>query len=543
MRRLDRAIRYSRWDGQQPEFSMDVKSALDALSDLMMEGLDAREALEWMRRQGFEMAGMNMRVMGLDEMVRELRDQARELYDKYDMSQATDALRERFEDIMDREQQAQTDTHGHESQAHNDFMNKRHAGDQKLADAVERFRDHDFADEQAGEEFRELLDELDQLRELEEFLEQQGQRFRGNETADYETAQDVREQIQQLEQMAQALEDGDFEPISPEQLRDMLGDPAAQSFILIRDLESNFSREGLLRDGELTPRAIRKIGASALADVYNQLRKGLGGEHDTPSYGVATPRPDETKPWSFGDPLDVDIVKTVMNGVMRGGAETDAETGRRRVRLEIDDFAIRQMDFATQTTTVLLLDMSWSMSWADRFPAAKRVALAMDQLVRTRFPRDHFAVVGFSTRARELKIRELPEVCWDMGDPFTNLQEGLMVAEDILQRFPCASPQIIVITDGQPTAYFDDGQLRVEWPMGMGGISPHAVAETLKQVKRITQQGVTINTFMLDDAPELVGFVERMTQINRGRAFYTQPHQLGSFLMVDYISHRRVRRS
>jgi uncharacterized protein with von Willebrand factor type A (vWA) domain len=186
--------------------------------------------------------------------------------------------------------------------------------------------------------------------------------------------------------------------------------------------------------------------------------------------------------------------------------------------------------------------MSWSMSWAGRFPAAKRVALAMDQLIRTRFPRDHFAVVGFSTRARELAIRELPEVSWDIGDPFTNLQEGLMQAERLIRKHPSPSPQVLVITDGQPTAYFDAGQLRVEWPMGFGGISPHAVAETLKQVRRITKLGVTINCFMLDDAPELVGFVERMIQINKGRAFYTSPTQLGSFLMVDYISRRRLRK-
>jgi uncharacterized protein with von Willebrand factor type A (vWA) domain len=118
-----------------------------------------------------------------------------------------------------------------------------------------------------------------------------------------------------------------------------------------------------------------------------------------------------------------------------------------------------------------------------------------------------------------------------------------MVAERLIRRHPCSTPQILVITDGQPTAYFQSGQLRVEWPMGFGGVSPHAVAETLGQVRRVTAQGFTINTFMLDDAPELVGFVERMTQINRGRAFYTHPQQLGSFLMVDYIARRRLRRS
>jgi uncharacterized protein with von Willebrand factor type A (vWA) domain len=215
--------------------------------------------------------------------------------------------------------------------------------------------------------------------------------------------------------------------------------------------------------------------------------------------------------------------------------------GDARVELSVDDFEVREYDHTTHATTVLLLDMSWSMSWAGRFAAAKRVALALDHLVRTRFPRDHFAIVGFSTRARELGIRELPEVSWDLGDPFTNLQEGLMLAERIIQKHPSASPQVLVVTDGQPTAYFQGRQLRVEWPMGFGGVSPHAVAETMKQVRRVTRRGVTINTFMLDDSPELVGFVERMTQVNRGRAFFTSPAQLGSVLMVDYLRHRRRR--
>ncbi|GAG44968.1 unnamed protein product, partial [marine sediment metagenome] len=165
------------------------------------------------------------------------------------------------------------------------------------------------------------------------------------------------------------------------------------------------------------------------------------------------------------------------------------------IPLALEDFEVRECDFSTQTTTVLLLDMSWSMSWAGRFPAAKRVALALDHLIRTRFPRDDFFVVGFSTRARELSIRELPEVTWDLGDPFTNLQDGLIVAERLIARHPSASPQVLVITDGQPTAYFQGKQLRVEWPMGFGGVSPHAVAETMKQVRRITRRGVTINTF------------------------------------------------
>jgi len=151
--------------------------------------------------------------------------------------------------------------------------------------------------------------------------------------------------------------------------------------------------------------------------------------------------------------------------------------------------------------------------------------------------------ISGATRAREIAVHELPEVCWDMGEPFTNLQEGLMVAERLIVKHPSASPQIIVITDGQPTAYFAGKELHVEWPMGYGGVSPHAVVETMKQVQRVTRRGITINTFMLDDAPELLGFVEHMTEKNRGRAFYTEPGKLGSFLMVAYLNGRRKRRA
>jgi len=270
--------------------------------------------------------------------------------------------------------------------------------------------------------------------------------------------------------------------------------------------------------------------------VYGALRKGRTGGHDTVHRGVALPRPDETRPYRFGDDLDLDVVRTLLNAVRR------ASPARLPIPLAVDDFVVRECDYSTQTTTVMLLDMSWSMSWAGRFPAAKRVALAMDHLIRSRFPRDEFFVVGFSTRARELPIRDLPLATWDMGDPFTNLQEGLLVAERLIERHPSPSPQVLVITDGQPTAYLLGRELHVEWPMGFGGISPHAVAETLKTVRRVTRRGITINTFMLDDAPELVGFVERMTEINRGRAFFTSPRQLGSFLMVDFVARRRTRR-
>ncbi|UCE84980.1 MAG: VWA domain-containing protein, partial [Deltaproteobacteria bacterium] len=254
---------------------------------------------------------------------------------------------------------------------------------------------------------------------------------------------------------------------------------------------------------------------------------------------VTVPRPGETRRFEFGDPLDLDVVRTLLSAVQRRARTAPDGTGGVPVALELDDFEIHECDFTAQTTTVLLLDMSWSMSWAGRFPAAKRVALALDHLIRTRFPRDHFFIAGFYTRARELRLCDLPEATWNMGDPFTNLQEGLMVAERLIAKHPSPAPQVIVITDGQPTAYFAGKELRVEWPTGFGGVSPRAVGETLKQVRRLTRRGVTINTFMLDHSPELVSFVEEMTRVNRGRAFYTRPGQLGTYVMVDYLSKKR----
>ncbi len=495
---------YSRWDGSQDAFRLDAERALDALSNLMMEGLDAREALEWMRRHGFELAGLDLRVMGLDELLSELRDEAR---------RARDDLARKLDELLGREQRRLRETHGFESQRMNDFLERRHAGSRDVADAIERFRDWRFEDADAGRAFRELLDALERLCDL--------------------------------ERLARDVAEGELERVSPEELGRLLGDDAMRSLVLLRDLEPALERAGYLRGGDpkLTPRAIRRIGAQALAEVYASLHRDRPGAHEVDARGASLPRPDETKPFEFGDPLDLDVVRTLIGAARRHARAAPGRPLPLPLPLEVDDFALRERDSTTQTTTVLLLDMSWSMSWAGRFPAAKRVALALDHLVRTRHPRDHFFVVGFSTRARELRPAELPEVSWDMGDPFTNLQEGLMIAERLIAKHPSASPQVLVVTDGQPTAYYRGRELRVEWPMGFGGVSPHAVAETLKQARRITRQGVTINTFMLDDAPELVGFVERMTQINRGRAFFTSPESLGSFLMVDYLRRSRKRRS
>jgi len=535
---------YSRWDGTQNEWALDAERALDALSELMMHGLSAREALQYMQQFGFELAGQDFRVMGARELMKELQKQMREQLDRYDMSHATDDVADKLNQLLDMEERSVRERHGFESQKLNDFMERRHTETRSLVERIERFADYSFVDEAAAALYEELKRELDELKALEQFLKQYKGYFRGQDPADYETAKRVRAQLQAAEQMLKALSEGKFDQIDPEQLGQMLGQGATRSLIMLRDLESRLRESGYLRerDGsdELTPAAVRRIGATALAQVYSSLRRGRQGGHEVSSAGAAVPRPDETRPYQFGDALDLDVVKTVRNSLSRQ-ARLPLRPGHngKGIQLSVEDLEVREKDFATESTTVLLLDLSWSMSFEGRFPAAKRVALAMHQLIRTQFPRDKFFVVGFSTRARELQLEDLAKVSWDPGDPFTNLQDGLMVAERLIVRHPSPSPQILVITDGQPTAYFVDDELHVEWPSGYGGISPRAVSQTLQQVTRVTRRGITINTFMLHDSPELVGFVERMTEINRGRALFTDPQKLGSYVMVDHLRRRR----
>jgi uncharacterized protein with von Willebrand factor type A (vWA) domain len=543
---------YSRWDGTQNEWTLDAERALDALSELMMRGLSAREALQTMQQFGFELAGQDFRVLGARELMKELRKQLREQLERYDVSAATDQLRDKLQELLGLEERSVRERHGFESQKLNDFMERRHAETRSLSERIERFADYSFEDEAAAQLYEELRRELEELKALEQFLGQYHGYFRGQQAADYETAQRLRAQLQATEQMLKALAEGKLDQIEAQALGQMLGQGASRSLIMLRDLESQLRDRGYLRtrDGQdqLTPAAARRIGAQALAQVYGRLRKGRPGGHALSASGSAIPRPDETRPYQFGDALDMDVVKSVRNSLARRarldpGAAVNGGSGASRhgIKLSIDDIEVREQDFATQSTTVLLLDLSWSMSFEGRFPAAKRVALAMHQLIRTQFPRDKFFVVGFSTRARELQLEELASVSWDPGDPFTNLQDGLMVAERLIVKHPSASSQILVITDGQPTAYFVGAELHVEWPSGYGGISPRAVAQTLQQVTRVTRRGITINTFMLHDSPELVGFVERMTEINRGRALFTDPQKLGSYVMVDHLKRRQRR--
>ncbi len=531
-------LRYSRWDGTQRPFSLAAEAALDELARHLMEGMSVDEALSWMRYQGFELAGQDFRVMGVEELLQQLRQKARELMSGRNMDHAFDERWQRLRDALDAEESALRGRHGEESQRMHDFRARREPQPKRLSEALRRFETHDWQDADAETEYRALVEQQSEIRALEDFQARNRQQLRGEQSLSFEQALELMRQVERLGQMARNLLEGNFESISLEDLRELAGEQGVESLLILRDLRGRLEQAGYVREGEagleLTPRAIRRIGELALDDIYGALKRGAPGSHATLQRGGGSITVERSRPYVFGEPAHINAVATVRNALLRDPAHASVP-----VAIEPQDLEVWDTDQQTDTTTVLLLDMSWSMSWSGRWPAAKRVAIAMDQLIRTRYPRDRFFIVGFYTRARELRIPELPELVWNMEDPFTNLQDGLRVAQRLIDRFPSANKQIIVITDGQPTAYFVGEELRVEWPSGAGGTSPRANKETLGEVSRVTRKGITINTFMLDDSPELMRFVEAMTRINKGRAFYTTPGQIGEYVMVDYLSRKR----
>ncbi len=524
-------LRYTRWDGRQ-RVRLDADLVFERLEELLSYADDVQQAFEWLARRGCE--GPDAAVAGLDEYLEAVRARLRARYDAYDLSRALDAMRQKLDALLERERTAL------EARAAGrpEIASKLHVLDRLpagLVEAIEALRRYAFEDRDAAQQYAALLGELEAIRKLADFRRRKGQLFRGPEAVDYPRALELVAEIEALQQLEQQLMGGDPQAVTPDLVERMLGAEAARDFEGLRAMMMSLRESGYLAEREgrviLSPKGARKIGQLALRDIYVRLQRDRAGGHATGRRGSVTVRPEVSTQYQYGDPLHLDVVGTLRRAIARGSGTP--------VRLLPDDFTVHGADDVTSTSTVLLLDMSWSMSWEGRFAAAKRVALAMEALVRACYPRDYFAVVGFFTRAVELGLRELPEATWNMGDPFTNLQDGLRLGADLLRRHRSPNQHMIVITDGQPTAYCQGGRLYCEWPLSFGGISARAARETLKEVERVTRMRVTINTFMLDDSPSLRAFVEQMTRLNRGRAFYTRPDRLGEYLLVDYVNRKR----
>ncbi len=359
--------------------------------------------------------------------------------------------------------------------------------------------------------------------------------FRGEEQLDLDAAMELMRHMQSIDEVERQLErtqyGGEIDDIDADQLEELLGPEARDTLDELRKFLEILEEAGYIRKKgsgwELTPRGTRKIGQRALVELYAQLKADSFGKHEVHANGFGGERTDDTKLYEFGDPFHLDIKRTIMNSLHREGIGTP-------INLRPDDFEVARSELVTQTATVIMLDLSWSMALRGSFQAAKKVALALNNLISSQFQRDSLYIIGFSAYARELKAEDLPYVRWDESVLGTNMHHALMIAERLLARHTQGTRQIIMISDGEPTAHLENGRSYFAYPP-----SPITIRETLKAVKRCTRKNITINTFMLDRNQYLKDFVNQVARINKGRVFYTTPDKLGEYILVDYVAQKR----
>ncbi len=392
--------------------------------------------------------------------------------------------------------------------------------------------DDRLGDPELAAQLRQLAKELDFLNPGEGFD------FSGSEAIGLQDAMSLMDQLGRIDdamgQLRQAERGGNLDNIDRDQLRDLLGDDAADSLNQLDDLKRALEEAGYLQQGEdgrwdLTARGSRLIGQRALGEIYQRLKKQSLGNHAVPEEGRFGERLEQTKPYEYGDPFHLHMPRTLRNALQRQGRGTP-------IALAPEDFEIYRSEQVTSTATAMLVDLSWSMALRGSFLAAKKVALALHNLITSQFPKDHFYVIGFAAYARELKPTELPFLQWDEYVLGTNMQHALLLADRLLAKHQVGSKQIIMISDGEPTAHLEDGEAQFAYPP-----SAATIRSTFRAVKRVSRRGIAINTFMLEESEYLRAFMDEIARINGGRVFYTSPEQLGEYILVDYVNHKRQR--
>lgn len=516
----------SDYDFMNPEAREKFQELLDMLQQQMMQNFfqNMREQLQNMTPQDME-AMKNMiqalnqmlqdRAMGEDPDFEGFMEQYGEFFDP-DRPTSLDELIERLQQQMAAMQSMM------------DSMSP------EMADELESLLSSAM-DPELMDELAELASQMYDMFPFDDMAQEYP--FMGEDSMTLDQAMDTMGQLQEMDQLEQKIQDvmrnGNINDIDLDKVEELLGEEARRELEQLQALMKKLEEAGYLKSNgskmELTARGIRKLAQKALKEVFSELKKDREGRHEVFLRGAGGENTGETKQYEFGDPFDIDLHRTLYNAVLRGGPSVP-------IRLTPDDMEINRTEHLTQTATVVLLDQSRSMGMFGSFASAKKVALALYWLIHSQYPRDYFHVIGFSDYAMEIKPDDLPEMMWNQWTSGTNMQHALMLSRKLLSRNKVASKQILMITDGEPTAHMEGGQAYFNYPP-----SWQTLDETLKEVKRCTQEGITINTFMLESNYYLMDFIDKMTRINKGRAFYTSPDTLGRYVMVDYLKGQRKR--
>ncbi|MBI2851912.1 MAG: VWA domain-containing protein [Chloroflexi bacterium] len=364
---------------------------------------------------------------------------------------------------------------------------------------------------------------------------QRGYPFSGEDSVSYEEAMKLMESLQKMDRLEQQIKEAQFSPdlddINPDLVNELLGEEATREMEALREMAKILEEAGYIRkDGNryaLTPQGIRKIGQKALKDILSHMKRDHFGPHNLDKMGAGSERTQETRKYEFGDDFHIHIQKTIMNSLMR-------EPGPPPVSLSVEDFEVWKTEESTRSAIVLIVDQSRSMFMNGYFDAAKRVAIALNHLIASYYPKDHLYIIGFSGRAHEIKREDLLRMPFPFFEHGTNFQHALWLARKLLAGQNCANKEIILVSDGEPTAHCEGAEVYFQHPPSL-----RTLQMTLKEVRNCTQKGIVINTFMFDDSPFFTSFVTQMAQINRGRVFFSDPGTLGKYLLLDYLGKKR----
>ncbi|MEW9553613.1 VWA domain-containing protein [Nonomuraea sp. NPDC050783] len=369
------------------------------------------------------------------------------------------------------------------------------------------------------------------------------ERLTGEEPLGMGDAVTALEELADLTQLETALRQdypgARLDDVDEAAVRRALGRSAVDDLEALKRIERELEEQGYLlrRRGklELTPKAVRRLGETALRRVFSSLDAGRRGDHDQHDVGSAGELTGSSRPWRFGDEQPLDVVRTLVNGVRRGGVRPGGGAGT-AVRLSVDDFEVAETERRTAAAVCLLVDLSYSMALRGTWAAAKQTALALQALVASKFPQDAVQIIGFSNYARVLQPDELAGLDWDMVQG-TNLHHALLIAGRHLDRHPDFEPVVLVVTDGEPTAHLmRNGRSAFEWPP-----SHETLELTLAEIDKMTRRRATINVFMLAADDRLKEFVDEVARRNGGRVFSPSAERLGEYVVSDFLRLRRAR--
>ncbi|GIE94693.1 vWA domain-containing protein [Paractinoplanes rishiriensis] len=383
----------------------------------------------------------------------------------------------------------------------------------------------------------QLAELTDNLRALRPQLNWgRGERMRGPDDLGYSDATAALGEIgdldELLDQLGQEHPGATLDDVDVEAVERQLGRGAADDVRRLRELERELTRQGwVTRDAEgltLSPKALRRLGRTALARVFDELAGKRRGQHDLRDAGAAGDLIGSSRRWEFGDEQPLDVVRTIGNAVRRGGLALP-------VRLKPEDFEVAETERRASAAVALCVDLSYSMYADGRWGPMKQTALALSHLVATQFPQDSLQIIGFGKYASELSQGQLAAID-PTAEKGTNLQHALHLAARHLRKHPGSEPVVLVVTDGEPTAHLEDGESYFWWPP-----LPETIRATVQEVDHLTRYGATLNFFMLGEDPGLQRFVGAVAARNGGRVFSPDAEELGRYVVDDYVRARRGR--